>query len=197
MGPISMATPAILAEFPLSVGYVESFATVEIVDEHNNALPDGQHGEIRIKIDGMPDGYFAEPASDTGKFRNGWFYPNDWGYRNADGLLFISGRTDNIVNFGGHKYAPEVLEQKLVSHPSIRDAAVFLDNRSGSPGMVALIVTTAVISADELQVFGKKQLGHLAPHEYRAVELLPRNTMGKLDREKLPQMHGDLMHGDQ
>lgn len=188
LGPVALANPATLAKFPGSAGPVLPWARVEILDGRGKAAPTGVSGEIRIAVDHMPSGYFRDDDADR-KFRDGWFYPGDRARLAADGLLFIEGRIDDILNVGGHKISPEDLEAALCEHPGVADAAVhMLATANGETCLTALIVRTPGKSVDDLPEYARQRLKFLAPERYLLLPSLPRNAMGKLQRDRLQQL---------
>lgn len=192
LGPISMANSATLEQFPDSVGPVYPWARVEILDTMGRPVPAGVSGEIRVAVDPMPAGYFCDDNAD-GKFRDGWFYPGDSGRLAADNRLFVEGRIDEILNIGGHKTHPENLEAALCEHPGVADAAVHLQaSASGEARLIALIVQRPGAGVDDLPAFAKQRLDVLAPQQYCLVGSLSRNAMGKLQRDRLPELSAAL-----
>jgi acyl-coenzyme A synthetase/AMP-(fatty) acid ligase len=190
LGPISMADGETLSRHPDSAGRVYPWARVEIVDALGQPVPAGVSGEIRVVVDAMPAGYYLPDDDADGKFREGWFYPGDRGRVSADGLLFVEGRIDHILNIGGYKISPEKVEATLAEYPSVIEAAVHIDVAAdGESRLLAAIVQAPGASLDGLAEFGRQRLGIMAPHTYRVVENLPRNSMGKLLRDRLADLN--------
>ena len=73
----------------------------------------------------MVDGYVGNPEATARAFRDGWFYPGDTGSLTADGMLIIRGREASVLNIGGDKVRPELVEEALTSFPGVEQAAVF------------------------------------------------------------------------
>lgn len=189
LGPISMADGETLSRHPDSAGQVYPWARVEIIDAAGQPVPAGVSGEIRVAVDATPAGYYRTDDDADGKFRDGWFYPGDRGRVSADGLLFVEGRIDDILNIGGYKISPEKVEATLAEHPSVIDAAVHIEMVAGGESrLLAAIVQMPGTSLDGLAEFGRQRLGIMAPHTYRVVEGLPRNAMGKLQRDRLADL---------
>ncbi len=185
LGPISMADATTLARHPDSAGRVLPWARVEIVDDAERPVPAGTGGEIRVAVEFMPNDYYRA-AGDVGqRFRNGWFYPGDHGRLSEEGLLYVEGRIDDILNIGGHKISPETIEAVLCSHPEISDAAVFQQSVNGEPMLIALLVAGSGARLDDLATLAGERLAFMAPQHYRLVQQLPRNSMGKLERKEL------------
>jgi len=194
-GVVALATPEILAGVPGSAGRVTPGARLEVVDAEGAPLPAGTSGEIRVATDGMPGGYCGVDA-DAGGFRDGWFYPRDRGHVSADGLVFIAGRIDEILNVGGRKIAPEYLEALLLEHPRVRDAAVFaLEEGLGGVRLAAAIVPEGGLQWGALADYARARFDVFTPVRYFKVSELPRNAMGKLRRRELAAWaasHGEI-----
>ena len=187
MGVVSMATPEILDRFPDSAGYLSSWIRAEVVDDHDQQLAPGQSGRLRLQAEGMVGGYHMAPAHTAKHFRNGWFYPGDCGRISADGLLFIEGREDDVINIGGLKINPHDVEAVLQSHPAVREAAVFA--LAAQPVhqevLAAAFIATSPVSIAELQAFADERLGPTSPQRLIQLAAFPRNTTGKLMRHQL------------
>ncbi len=188
LGAISIATPKLLAEWPSSSGKLQKWAKLEIRDENDKAVPKGESGEIRVKLEGMPTEYFNGPEQTAQKFRKGWFYTGDCGRISKEGMIFIEGRIDDVINLDGHKLSPNHVEEILVQHPDVREAIAFaLEDASGERSLVAAIVPQEnnEIRQDDLIEFAKRQLGMFYPKRLFIMRDFPRNSNGKVLRDKV------------
>ena len=90
---------------PNMVGTIVDEIQAEIVDDNGTPLPRGIEGMLRFRKPGMPAGYWnvTVPTGHSG-FRDGWFYPGDYGQIDADNRLWLSGRRDDLINAGGAKF---------------------------------------------------------------------------------------------
>jgi len=179
-GVIAVATPEILAKHPGTSGHVAPDVELQVVGGDGGTLPAGEVGEIRVRVPGMPRGYFGGAEPD--RFREGWFYPRDFGYVTEDGYLYVQGRVDEVLNVGGRKLTPEVAESILLEHPGVIDAAVFpLDELS----IGAIVVANGPVDWAALEAFARGRLEGLAPRRYFQGVEIPRNVMGKIRRSEL------------
>lgn len=196
IGPVSMATPEILAISPASAGKILPGVTVEIVSACGEQLASNIPGEIRIKADGMPTGYYLDETQTRLKFRDGWFYPGDRGRISAEGLLFIEGRVDDILDLDGQMVNPGYIEETLCAHPAVAEAAVFPHkNRMGLRVLVAAVIPRASPPEQhELAQYASEQLGTFAPGQFIFVQDFPRTPSGKLDRESLAARITETLH---
>ncbi len=186
IGLVSMATPEVLAREPGSAGLLAPDIRFEVLDEAGRVLPRGSTGEVRVAFDGMATSYYGPDSDDRSRFRDGWFHPGDLARISDDGLVYIEGRVDDIINIGGRKVSPRFVEAVLEEFPGVREAAVFVDGE-GIEGtrIAAAIVASGPIDLKALAAYGLTQLDVRAPVRYVEVEALPRNAMGKLIREGL------------
>jgi acyl-coenzyme A synthetase/AMP-(fatty) acid ligase len=186
VGVIAMATPATLAVAPRSSGHVAPGARVEIVDANGSPVAAGESGEIRVQVDGMPSSYAGADQGVPPRFRGGWFHPQDRGHFDADGLLYVEGRVDEVINLGGRKLAPRHAEAMLEDFPGVREAAVFLyEDARRDPRVAVAIVAAPELDWKALDAYAREKLEIFAPSRYDAVKELPRNANGKLLRKKL------------
>ncbi len=178
VGLVSMATPEMVAEDPGSCGVLEPGVRLEL---HGDS-------EIRVHIPGQPDDYYGPDAGLGTRFRNGWFHPGDRGRMSPEGRLYIEGRIDHIINVGGLKVSPEYSESVLMEFAGVREVAVFgVTDPNGATQLVAAIVPSGEIDWNGLHQFSVRRLQVTAPVRFLEVESLPRNLMGKLERELISE----------
>ena len=159
---------------------------VEVVDENDNEISQYQIGVLRYKAPGACTSYFNNPEETKKSFKDGYFYSGDMGYKTEDGRLHITGRSNEVINFGGVKINPEQVDGLVLAEPGVQDAASFaLDDESGIPKLaVALVVDdefdeTAFISS----LMAKFTRAVIA--EIFKVNSIPRNPNGKILRREL------------
>ena len=187
LGVVAMATPETLASEPRSAGPLGPGVRFETIDEAGKVLPRGSTGEVRLAVDGMPEDYHGPDAGEKTRFRgDGWFYPGDRGFLSDAGLVFLEGRTDDVINVGGRKVSPLFVESILQEHRGVREAAVFVaeEGIEGSR-IAAAIVPDGPLDWNALAAFAHAQLEVRAPVRYYEVAALPRNSTGKLMRDDL------------
>ncbi|MBL8571366.1 MAG: acyl--CoA ligase [Phreatobacter sp.] len=169
---------------PGGVGYVVPSARVEIVDDAGMPLPAGASGRIRILAPAggrphVPGTLYPDRTPD-------WFYPGDVGHLRADGFLVIEGRSDELINAGGLKVAPERIEELVAGRGDIADAAAFGVTGAGGIDEIWLaIVPREPVRSDELIAYCARRSETLAPARIVVVDRIPRNAMGKVERARL------------
>jgi acyl-coenzyme A synthetase/AMP-(fatty) acid ligase len=191
LGLVAEADPALLRADPYCSGRTCGWARLEVVDEQGQAVPPGTGGEIRLRGDPMPRGYYRDEGHGGGgaaRFSDGWLYTGDLGSLSAEGLLRVDGRRDELLNIGGHKLLPQPLEQRLLRSPLLREAAVFsLAGADGAECLAAALVPAPGAAAPELLRLCREVLG-LDDRRVLLLEGLPRNELGKLRRGELRRL---------
>jgi acyl-CoA synthetase (AMP-forming)/AMP-acid ligase II len=170
---------------PGSVG-LPAGPEIVILSESGEFLSSGQVGEVAIKGPNVMTGYAQNPTANTQAFTQGWFRTGDQGYLDADGYLFLTGRLKELINRGGEKIAPVEIDQALLRHPSVQQAATFsMPHPTLGEEVAAAVVlyenTTATES--ELQHFLAPSLADFkVPRRIAIVSEIPKGPTGKLQR---------------
>jgi acyl-coenzyme A synthetase/AMP-(fatty) acid ligase len=188
-GGLSVAGPEELALNPATVGRLFPGVTMEIVDAAGQPVPDGTVGEVRVKAPGLVAGYLDDPEATARAFRGDWFYPGDRAVRDAAGLLYLKGRVDELINYSGVLVSPEDIEAVLQTHPAVAEVAVFAwpDERHQEVP-VAAVVLRGKVEGQEMMRFARQRLANRAPAAIVAVQTLPRNELGKVQRSQLAEL---------
>ena len=162
-----------------------------VIDAQLQPLPDGSTGEIAIRGPQVMQGYYKNEEATRAAFTpDGWLRTGDLGHRDADGFFFVTGRIKELIIKGGENIAPREIDEVLLRHPSVLDAAA-----TGVPDVhygqdiMACIVLREGASADEaaLRAFCTEHLGrYKTPKLFYFVPDLPRGPSGKVQRLKLP-----------
>lgn len=193
-GAIAAAPMSRLIGRPGAVGYVHRGVEVEAVGADDTPLPAGTEGALRVRSATCVDRYVEAGASTAIAFKDGWFYPGDVGTVSKDGLLTLAGRTREIINRGGVKVGPRVVEDVLLSLPEIREAAVFgAPDASGITQIWAAIVPAGPVDMAALRKVCSERLLDKTPRFIVKVKKLPRNEAGKILRERLVTMAASIL----
>jgi acyl-CoA synthetase (AMP-forming)/AMP-acid ligase II len=184
---VASAPAQAIADIPGAVGYVTPGVSVEIVDDADRVLPATKSGVVRIRSPYNVDGYVGSPAGSAKAFRDGWFYPGDVGYLTPNRGLVIEGRETAVLNLGGDKVRPEIIEAVLTAFDGVEDAAVFGSrDELGIEHIRALVVARFGVDQQALRAHCAARLpDEFVPIRLDAVEHLPRNEHGKLERHRL------------
>lgn len=180
--------PAVQARLG-SVGRPLPTVEVEIRDEDGRVLPAGEAGEIYVRGEQV-SGEYRERSALTA---DGWFPTRDAGYIDAEGYLFLSGRADDVIVRGGENMSPGEIEDVLLTHPAIADAAAVavpsLEWGEAVGIAVALRDGHDRPAEDELKLLIRDRLrSSRVPEKIVYAEALPYNEMGKLLRREVKKL---------
>jgi oxalate---CoA ligase len=173
---------------PGSVG-VSCGPRIRIVSPDGNGLPSGSIGEIVIQGENVISGYEDAPDANAKSFHNGWFHSGDTGYIDDDGFVFLTGRLKEMINRGGEKITPQEIDDVLLTHPEIAQAASFsIKHRTLGEDVAAAVVLRSPKSVSESDIRGFV-MRHLAdfkvPKMVIFLDQMPRDPIGKISRMSL------------
>jgi long-chain acyl-CoA synthetase len=169
-----------------SVGKLIPGMEARIVDDSGNVLSAGESGEICVKGPMVMKGYYNLPAETAAAFTSdGFFKTGDVGHIDSDGFLQITGRKKDLIIVAGEKVAPSEVEQTLMAHPDVAEAAVVGKKDPGRGEVVMAFVIPREGCApkiEELREFCRRQglAQWKVPREIRIVGVFPRSSTGKV-----------------
>lgn len=180
------AHASIADESASASGHVLPFAEVQVVDCSGQPVAPGVEGEIRIRSEGCIAGYLDDDELNAKVFRGGWFYPGDTGTVSSTGVLYLGGRAGDLMNLGGFKIAPDILEQVLVECPGVAEIAVIAAEDKRGIALPWVFVTPGRdFQQESLTGLYRQRFPDLPPPNVVRVNQLPRNEMGKIKRQEL------------
>lgn len=167
--------------------------TVEIRDANNSTLPIGEEGEICVQGPSLMKGYLNRPDETKETFTSdGWLKTGDLGNLDDEGYITITGRAKELIIFGGENIMPLEIENALVSHPAIREAAVIgmHDEEKGEVPVAAIVLEEGQsVEPPAIREFLKDKIAPFKiPREFRVLEELPKNTLNKVLKNQLREM---------
>ena len=189
---------------------------VAVIDDEGRECPVGVPGDVavhRLDVHGQPDpifflGYWKNEASTRAKYTgdpaNSWCRTGDMAVRDADGYLWYQGRADDVFKAAGYRIGPSEIENCLVKHPAVANAAAVPkpDAERGAVVKAYVVLAQEYLAAEPGRVVGDAAFvqrltaelqahvkGKLAPYEYpkeiEFVDTLPMTTTGKVQRRVL------------
>ena len=195
---------------PGSMGRPYPGHRIALINEAGDMVPDGEPGEVavhRVAPDGTRDPvffleYFKNPEGTRKKFTGEWCRTGDMATRDGDGYLWYQGRADDMFKAAGYRIGPSEIENCLVKHPAVANAAVVPSPDPIRGNIVKAFVVLAAghaasqSLADELQQHVRQ---FLAPYEYpKEIEFLdelPMTTTGKVQRRVLREREAERKAG--
>jgi long-chain acyl-CoA synthetase len=172
-------------ERPTSVGLPMPVVDVRIADANGSPLSQGATGEILIRGPIVMPGYWGKPAATAEAISDGWLHTGDIGHLDQDGYLYVTDRAKDMIIRGGENVYCVEIEQRLVEHPAIADAAVIGVPHPELGEEVKAVVEVApgaTITEDEVRRWVAETLADFKVPTYVELthERLPRNASGKL-----------------
>lgn len=177
-----------------SVGKVVDDVEVRIVDADGGDLAPDEIGEVWLRTYRATSGYWgAEEKTRVSIDADGWVHTGDLGRLDAEGYLFLEGRSGDMIIRGGENVSPEEVEGVLHEHPAISDAAIKgVPDEEWGERLVAYVVLHDAVPDDPEGVISslsehcRERLAPFKrPSEFRVVDELPRTSTGKLIRRQL------------
>ena len=195
---------------PGSMGRPYPGHRIALIDDAGAEVATGEPGEVavhRIAPDGTPDpvfflGYFGNPAGTAAKYTGDWCRTGDLARADADGYLWYQGRADDMFKSAGYRIGPSEIENCLVRHPAVANAAVVPspDEMRGNIVKAFVVLASGYAASPALEDAIRLHVRSLlAPYEYpREIEFiaaLPMTTTGKVQRKVLRERES-LAAGD-
>lgn len=179
-----------------TVGYALPGTEVKITDAENGAtLPDGDIGIIEVRGDNVFQGYWNMPEKTAEELRSdGFFITGDLAIKDPEGRVSIVGRAKDLIIAGGYNIYPKEIEDALNDLDGIDESAVF---GVPHPDFGESVIAAVVPIGDDLDIekvkakMAKKLARFKLPRAYVVLDELPRNTMGKVQKNVLRAEHGD------
>lgn len=176
---------------PGVVGYPLPGVELRLTDAEGRDVAPGDDGEIVLRGPQVFSGYLGDPAATARSFHDGrWFRTGDLGRIEDDGALAITGRLKDIIVTGGMNVSPREVEEVLASHPAVEEAAVagISDPHWGESVAAWVVLRRAVETAALTAHCRSRLMSFKCPKKITIVEALPRNAMGKVQRNQLQSL---------
>lgn len=158
---------------------------VRILDQNGNIVPLGQNGEVCVAGETIFAGYANVNRAET--FHGRWFRTGDVGYFDDDSFLYLAGRRGDLINKGGEKLSAAEVEQTLLEHPSVMQAAVFsIPHETLGEDIGAVISFAKDVSTEEEAVrefLGQRISAYKVPRHLLIADALPLLASGKIDKK--------------
>jgi len=178
-----------------SIGREIIFNTVRVVDEKGEIVKPGEVGEIVQNDYTVMKGYYKMPKETKETIIDGWLHTGDLATVDEDGFIYIKGRSKDMIISGGENIYPVELEQVIISHPKISDAAVIgIPDAKWGETVRAIIVPVKgeTITEEDVINFCKQNMAsYKKPKSVIIIDALPRNPGGKVLKTELRKIYGN------
>jgi acetyl-CoA synthetase len=170
---------------------------VQILDEDERPVPQGERGEICLRARSNPHyplGYWNNPEASEEVFGGEWFHTKDAARMDEDGYVWYEGRADDVIISAGYRIGPFEVESACLEHPAVAEAAAVAspDERRGNVVKAFIIPAAGYEPSDELaeeiKTFVRENHSAYAyPRRIEFVTELPKTLTGKIRRIELRQ----------
>jgi long-chain acyl-CoA synthetase len=197
-GPVTAVNRPDGPRKPGSIGPPIAGVEMRIADPEGHWLSDGEHGEVCVSGPSVMRGYWNLPEDTAQSFFGDWFRTGDVGWRDGDGCFYLVDRIKDLIISNGINVYPRIIEEWLVRHPSVAEAAVVGEpNRIHGEIPIAYVTSAPEQQADaaELKAWCRQHLGsHEIPRRIEVVATLPKNAAGKVLKRELRRV-GEVERG--
>jgi acyl-CoA synthetase (AMP-forming)/AMP-acid ligase II len=187
-GTVAYAPSEAVFGMDRAVGFVTPWIETDVVDDQKQSVDLGTEGEFRIRAIGQGQRYLKGPSGQYDVDHSDWFYPGDRGVVFRNGMMIITGRTNEIINRGGTKVSPDAIEEIIKRHPEVEDVAVV--GMTDSIGIEQIWVAVVPrgggsIEIDKMYDYIRDAAPVYLPDRIFPIAEIPRNRLGKVARETL------------
>jgi long-chain acyl-CoA synthetase len=159
------------------------------VDDPSVEMPVGQEGELLIQGPQVTPGYWNRPDETAQTIRNGWLHSGDLATMDDDGYFRIVGRKKDMIAVGGMKVFPDEVDNELMAHPAILEAATIgiPDEQKGERVKSFLVLQPGQsLTAEEVDAWCRERLApYKVPKDIEFLDELPKSTVMKVLRREL------------
>jgi long-chain acyl-CoA synthetase len=177
------------AERLASVGFAQTPVEVKVATAGGEPVLAGQVGEVLVRGDTVMAGYWRDPDATAAALRDGWLFTGDMGSLDEDGFLTLKDRSKDVLISGGSNIYPREVEEVLLLHPGVAEAAVIgAPDKEWGEIVVAFVVPRAgqQVAVEELDALCLEHIGRFKrPKRYEIVGALPKNNYGKVLKRDL------------
>lgn len=187
LSPSEMARP----ELRTSVGRLFPDTPVALLDADGEIRTEEGEGEILVRGDLTATVYLDDPAQTDAARHHGWLKTGDIGRLDANGYLYLLGRSKELIISGGYNIYPGEVEAALNAHPAVREACAFgvADDVWGERLEAMVALDDVAVAADALTAFVRETVGPVrTPKTLHVVAALPRNPVGKVVRGEVKSL---------
>lgn len=181
-----------------TVGFALPGIAVRVADDDGNELPRRQVGNIELRGPNVFKGYWQQPERTAAEFRtDGFFVTGDLGTLDGEGRLTIVGRSKDLVISGGYNVYPKEVEALLDEMPEVAESAVIgVPHPDFGEAVVAVVVAEDGVDQARVDRFlGRRLARYKHPKGVIRVDELPRNAMGKVQKNVLRETYANLLVG--
>ena len=164
---------------------------VRVADEEGRSVAPGEIGEVLIRSNKLMSGYWKMPEETAAAFAGGWFHTRDMATLDEQGYLYIVDRKSDMIISGGFNIYPREVEEILMAHPGVAEAAVIgVPDEVWGEAVKALVVPKEGADFTDAQIIEhcrRNLAGYKKPRSVEFIREIPKNLYGKIDRRALKE----------
>jgi len=180
-----------------SMGRPSPLYDMDIVDENGNSVPDGETGEIVVKVGdktqvGLFMGYYRDEEKTREVWHDGYYHTGDTAWRDEDGFYWYVGRVDDVIKSSGYRIGPFEIESVIMELPYVLECGVSAepDEVRGQVVKASIVLVKGTEPTEELKREIQQYVkNNTAPYKYPRIVVfrnwLPKTISGKIQRNKL------------
>ena len=180
-----------------SMGRPSPLYDMDIVDENGNSVPDGETGEIVVKVGdktqvGLFMGYYRDEEKTREVWHDGYYHTGDTAWRDEDGFYWYVGRVDDVIKSSGYRIGPFEIESVIMELPYVLECGVSAepDEVRGQVVKASIVLVKGTEPTEELKREIQQYVkSHTAPYKYPRIvvfrDWLPKTISGKIQRNQL------------
>jgi acyl-CoA synthetase (AMP-forming)/AMP-acid ligase II len=170
-----------------SAGRPYTLSEVRVFDRDDQPVVNGEMGEIVVRGPIVMRGYWNRPDATADTLRNGWLHTGDIGFQDDEGFFYLRDRRNDVIISGGFNVYPRDVENVLLTHPAVREAAVVsVPDEKWGERVHAVVSIRSDVSEDELLAYARERLaGYKRPRGLDIWSDLPKSGVGKILRRKV------------
>lgn len=165
-------------------GHARTGMLVSVQDDVGAEVPAGEIGELCVAGPAVFTGYLDNPEADAKAFRDGWFRTGDLGVMDAEGYVYVTGRSSDMYISGGSNVHPRDIEEKILQHEAVDEVAVLgvPDPKWGEIGVaICVLGEGSSVTAEELTTWlGERMARYKLPRHVLFWDALPKSGYGKI-----------------
>ena len=189
---VSTVNPPVGKKIPGSIGLPLPEQEVEIMDDTNQIMPQGEAGEVCVRADADMLAYLNQPDATSETIKDGWLHTGDVGYMDEYGYLYIVDRKKDMINRGGENIYPREIEIAIEANPKVSEVAVIgVPDPALGERVKAFIIPRPdqSLTADEIKAFLQDKMArYKIPEFIEITNDIPRNATGKILKKELREM---------
>jgi long-chain acyl-CoA synthetase len=172
-----------------SIGTPIEGVEMQVVDEDDKPVAQGEVGEVVIRGHNIMKGYWRRPDATAEAMRGGWFHSGDMARTDEDGYFYIVDRKKDLIIRGGYNVYPREVEEVLFEHPKIREAAVVgvpHDEWGEEIGAAVVLHEGEELSCEAISAYVKEQIAaYKYPRVVWFLDELPKGPTGKILKREI------------